>query len=197
MSQQTNVEPPQSPKIHLNSSADFDYLVSKWAIRVSVFYIHRTLSLICSLQKGWQNGCVAGLPVFLVSLAGRRMLPKSSQTLLERVLKVSWMSGAAGSASGGLIGYVRYRGMDRHELRKKRVEMQFAVCIVPFDVIAIPNADSILNRRRMFAEMEWLLSELDYQLPSPQRSSGTTPGFIIYFWEDLQLEQPVVLDLLS
>ncbi|KIM32167.1 hypothetical protein M408DRAFT_326821 [Serendipita vermifera MAFF 305830] len=107
-----NTNPPEQPfepppaKFYINKSSDFNYLIQKWATR------------------GWQNGCMAGLPL-LVILSRRRFF-KPTKSLLERTLQSTWMAGTAGSITGVGLGFARYRGMDKHELRRKRVELQFA-----------------------------------------------------------------------
>ncbi|KAG8790883.1 hypothetical protein FRC16_000683 [Serendipita sp. 398] len=129
--------PPQQPfpipqgKIHVNSSSDYNYLVHKWVAR------------------GWQNGCVLGVPVLMVISSFRKRKPvtevvkstksswwrlsKSTQTgevrsktLLEKTLRYTWQGGLGGAAIGGGLGAARYYGMDKRELRKKRIELQFA-----------------------------------------------------------------------
>lgn len=104
-------ENPQQPftpppaKFYINSSSDYNYLVQKWAVR------------------GWQNGCLVGIPLFMI--VSRRFTFKSRGPL-ERVLRATWMGGAAGTVAGGTLGVARYYGMDKHELRRRRIELQFS-----------------------------------------------------------------------
>ncbi|PVF98182.1 hypothetical protein CPB86DRAFT_705527 [Serendipita vermifera] len=97
---------PPPAKFHINNSSDFNYLVQKWAVR------------------GWQNGCMAGIP--LLWILSRRKMFKPNKRLLERTLQSTWMAGTAGSAVGAGLGLARYSGMDKHELRRRRIELQFA-----------------------------------------------------------------------
>lgn len=72
---------------------------------------------------------MAGLP--LLVLLSRRKFFKPTTSLFERTLQSVWMAGAAGTVTGVGLGFARYRGMDKHELRRKRVELQFAVRSFP------------------------------------------------------------------
>lgn len=52
---------------------------------------------------------------------------KPNKTLFERTLQSIWLGGLGGSVAGVGLGYARYHGMDKHEMRRRRINLQFAV----------------------------------------------------------------------
>jgi hypothetical protein len=101
---------------------------------------------------------MAGLPLLMILT--RRKAFKPTKTLFERTLQSIWMAGAAGSVTGLGLGIVRYRGMDKHELRRKRVELQFAVrpgSLPPSIVRTTRSIGLIHYRKRTSEEMVWRL----------------------------------------